>query len=82
MEVWKYGRKEKGRGLEVKPSMALFIRARLKKQDGWASLGLTEELNICNREPQAIAGGRGDWFIVRSLWPFIQGRTLLPALLA
>lgn len=48
------------RGLEVKGSMALFIRARSKKTDGWASLSLTKELNICKREPQAIAGRRGD----------------------
>lgn len=78
MEIWQEG----DRGLEVKPSVMLFVRARSKKQDGWASLGLTGELNICSREPQAAAGGRGDWFIVRSFWPFIQDRTLLPALLA
>jgi hypothetical protein len=36
--------------LEVKTSMVLFIRARSKKQDCWALLGLTEKLNICNMQ--------------------------------
>lgn len=55
-EIWQTGE----RSLEVKTSMALFRRARSKRQDGWASLGLTEEVNMQQRTTGSMEKRRLD----------------------